>query len=76
MAAMGEIGQYVKLETIMEKQKKAYGGVVKKEKEKLRQPLFQFRYDSEKGRFIREVKENLGIDNAVKDPNYNNGFWL
>ena len=32
------------------------------------QPLFQFRFDDKTGKFIRELKDNLILDNANKNP--------
>ena len=70
MSDLGEIGWYLKLENIdAQKQimNQKQGG---KEKERLRQPLFQFRFNPFNGKFIREIKENFAVDNAAKDLNY------
>lgn len=40
-----------------------------------RQPLFQFRYDIDSGKFIREIRE-ADFDNARRDPNFVNGRWM
>lgn len=44
--------------------------------ETVKQPLFQFRYDERSGKFIRELRDNIFIDNAAKDPRYQDGFWV
>jgi hypothetical protein len=46
-----------------------------KERERIKQPLFQFRYEGKTGKFIREIKDNASVDNATKDPNFLNGFF-
>ena len=75
MGELGEIGWYLKLESISDKNR--YNGAMRKEKERerIRQPLFQFRYDGKSGKFIREMKENSSVDNATKDPNFINGYF-
>ncbi len=74
MGELGEIGWYLKLELAQEKTRQ---GQQRKdrEKERIRQPLFQFRYEGKTGKFIREIKENASVDNAVKDPNFLTGFF-
>ena len=73
MGEVGEIGWHLKLESLADKNGKGQGQRKEKEKERIKQPLFQFRYDQKTGRFIREIKENPFIDNACKDPNFVNG---
>ena len=69
MGSIGEIGFSLKLENFENKNK-----MDKRSKgEKVKQPLFQFRYDVEQGRYVREIKDNMFIDNANKDPNFVNG---
>jgi len=41
----------------------------------MKQPLFQFRYEGKTGKYIRELKDSLSVDNAVKDPNFVNGVY-
>jgi len=41
---------------------------------KVKQPLFQFRYNEKYGKFVREIKDNEGIDNACKDPMFFSGL--
>jgi hypothetical protein len=76
MGELGEIGWYLKLELMQDKSR--FGGNVssqRKDKERIKQPLFQFRYDGKTGKYVREIKEHAGIDNALKDPNFLNGFF-
>lgn len=42
-------------------------------RERVGQPLFQFRLDLNTGRFVRELKDSAGVENALKDPNFVNG---
>ncbi len=74
MGELGEIGWYLKLEQVQDKNR--FGNQQKrdKEREKVRQPLFQFRYDGKSGKYIRELKESMSVDNATKDPNFYTGF--
>lgn len=74
MGDFGEIGWYLKLESV-NTHKISIGGKREKQKERIRQPLFQFRYDPTTGTFIRELKEAIYIDNAAKNPNFVNGNW-
>lgn len=74
MGELGEIGWYLKLEAAQDKtrfnqQKRD------KEREKIKQPLFQFRYEHKTGKYIRELKDSLSVDNATKDPNFVNGVY-
>lgn len=79
MGELGEIGWYLKLELMQDKSR--FGGGAPqlrkdKERERIRQPLFQFRYEGKTGKYVREIKEHAGIDNALKDPNFLNGFFI
>lgn len=76
MGELGEIGWYLKLDPSNDKKALTSPNKKEKEKERIRQPLFQFRYDPYDGKFIREIKENLSVDNATKDPNFVNGEWV
>ena len=38
-------------------------------------PLYQFRYEGKTGKYIRELKESIAVDNATKDPNFVNGMY-
>ena len=71
MGDMGEIGWYVKLETLNQ----AKHSKKNKEKDKIKQPLFQFRFEERSGKFIREIKEKSSVDNAAKNPMFSNGEW-
>lgn len=73
MGELGEIGWYLKLEAVADKSKNL--NKKDKDKERIKQPLFQFRYNPHNGKFIRELKESLLVDNASKDPNFINGKW-
>ena len=74
MGEMGEIGWYLKLENTATN--KVNQNLRKdKEKERIKQPLFQFRFDGYTGKFVRELKESPYIDNATKNPNFVNGRW-
>jgi hypothetical protein len=76
MGELGEIGWYLKLELISDKARYLATSQRKdKERERIKQPLFQFRYEGKTGKFVREIKEHAGIDNAIKDPNFLNGFF-
>ena len=35
--------------------------------------MFQFRFDNEYGRFVREMRESYFVDTVNKDPNFING---
>lgn len=76
MGDLGEIGWYLKLENQNANTKGNSGFRKDKEKERVRQPLFQFRYDAFSGKFIRELKESLFTDTATKNPNFINGKWV
>lgn len=75
MGDLGEIGWYLKLENNVNN-KSIQNQRKDKEKERIRQPLFQFRYDGQSGRFIRELKESLYVDNAIKNPHFINGRMM
>jgi hypothetical protein len=77
MGELGVIGYYLKLEHLSEKGTRNPGGQRKeKERERIKQPLFQFRYDGKNGKFIREIKDSSSnFDNALKDPNFVNGYF-
>lgn len=51
-------------------------GAKNQQRDRVRQPLFQFRFDGDSGRFVRELKESLYIDNAIKDPNFVDGMFV
>lgn len=72
MGELQDIGWYLKLEQMPDK--KGDDRRVR-EKERVKQPLFQFRYDGINGKYIRELKESLSVDNAVKDPSFINGYF-
>ena len=74
MGELGEIGWYLKLEAVQDKNR---GSEQRKERERerIKQPLFQFRYEGKTRKFIREIKDNASVDNATKDPNFVNGFF-
>ena len=90
MGDLGEIGYYLRIDgsTQQEKRIDSVFGIstsinarketkgINANKEKIKQPLFQFRYDYESGRFVRELKENVYVDNAIKDPNFINGSFV
>lgn len=69
MGELGEIGWYVKLETIAGKQ------TVKRNRDRdiIKQPLFQFRFEDRTGKFVREIKEKTSDENASKNPLFQNG---
>lgn len=75
MGELGVIGHYLKLEAAQEKNGRHPGQRKEKERERIKQPLFQFRYDGKSGKFIREIKDSASIDNATKDPNFVNGYF-
>jgi len=59
MGELGVIAYYLKLEPMVDKSSNRNNGIRKeKERERIKQPLFQFRYDGYNGKFIRELKEN------------------
>ena len=73
MGELGEIGWYIKLEEINDKNSmKKNMTKHQSNKIKIKQPLFQFRYEAVEGKFIREIRTSL-IDNSAKDPNFVNG---
>jgi hypothetical protein len=77
MGDLGEVGWYLKLESVQERQRVGNNANKKdKDKERIRQPLFQFRYDSVLGKFIREIRDSPYIDTSVKNPNFVNGKFL
>mmetsp|Transcript_29897 Transcript_29897/g.29065 ORF Transcript_29897/g.29065 Transcript_29897/m.29065 type:complete len:405 (+) Transcript_29897:1690-2904(+) len=80
MGDFGEIGWYLKLDQLMDRQKVQNSlmkpSLMSKDREKVKQPLFQFRYDPDQGRFIREVKDKIYMDTSTKDPNFRNGNWM
>ena len=88
MGELGEIGYYLRIDAIQPDKKieQAIGSTsmtmrkdfkaINTNKEKIKQPLFQFRFDSECGRFVRELKEFIYIDNAIKDPNFVDGSFV
>ena len=71
MGDLGEIGWYAKLEPVSDKAKTNQRK--DKDKERIKQPLFQFRYDANSGKYVREIKDNNFIDNASRDINFANG---
>lgn len=73
MGELGEIGWYLKLEAVQDKNNRVQ--LKERERERIKQPLFQFRYEGKTGKFIREIKENASVDNAIKDPNFINGLF-
>lgn len=73
MGELGEIGWYLKLESLTGSKITGIGVRKERQKDKLKQPLFQFRYEPQNGRFIRELRDNLFTDNACKNPNFVNG---
>ena len=75
MGELGEIGWYLRLESQSDKSRYNGGPRKEKERERIRQPLFQFRYEGKSGKFIRELKESASVDNATKDPQFINGFF-
>ncbi len=73
----GEVGYYLQLEPIADIKKMNTVAVnLKKENERMKQPLFQFRYETTTGKFVREIKDSIEVDNAKKDPNFVNGKWV
>ena len=77
MGELGEVGWYLKLENVQDRVRMV-GNTNKKDKDKerIKQPLFQFRYDPVLGKFIRELRETLYADNAIKNPSFINGKFM
>ena len=74
MGELGEIGWYLRLDTVPDKPLEMKSSsmspinkIDKLMKERVMQPLFQFRFDSVTGRFVREMRESLIMDTAIKD---------
>ena len=53
MGSIGEIGYYVRIDSI----KADVRNLIENRKQTVKQPLFQFRVDFLSGRFIREIRE-------------------
>lgn len=91
MGDLGEIGWYLRIDYLSEQSLKRQPDSIplspipispyKRElkptysRDKMKQPLFQFRFDNDTGRFVRELRENIFVDNATKDPNFVNGYY-
>lgn len=69
MGGIGHIGYYVKLEAIEPTQRQNK----KILKEKIKVPLFQFRYDLDEGRYIREIKDSFLSEDGGKNRDFLNG---
>jgi len=70
----GEVGYYLKLEHLQDK-KQAMTTRKENHRDKVKQPLFQFRFDIEQGKFVRELR-GQGQPDARQDPSYLSGNWV